>query len=205
MYSEAVLVFNVLCCYGLIIVPECDIINADTGEVWYHISRNLANFKGGYAMGRKSTIENPSVYLKSREEAGMTRAQASEVMHFSESSLEKIERGTQRANPDDIVLMADAYRKPALCNYYCANECEIGKISVPAIEVHDLSQIILNMLSKLNAIEKEKNALIDITADGIISQEEKDDFARIQEQLEQLSITVEALKLWVKQSIANAG
>ena len=67
-------------------------------------------------MGRKSSMENPSIYLKSREEANMTRAQASEAMSISESSLEKIERGTQRANPDDVVLMAKAYKKPHLCN-----------------------------------------------------------------------------------------
>lgn len=152
-------------------------------------------------MGRKSSMENPSIYLKSREEANMTRAQASEAMSISESSLEKIERGTQRANPDDVVLMAKAYKKPHLCNYYCANECEIGKTSVPKIEEENVSKIVVNMLSKLNAVDQDRNRLIDIISDETISEDEVKDFSAIQENLDQLATTIEALRLWVKKEM----
>lgn len=45
--------------------------------------------------------------------------------------------------------------------------------------------------------------LISITADGIIDDSEIDDFVNIQNQLEKISITVEALQLWTEQMIAN--
>jgi hypothetical protein len=41
-------------------------------------------------MGKKSIKENKNIYFQSREEAGLTRAQASELMDFiSESRIEK--------------------------------------------------------------------------------------------------------------------
>ena len=45
-------------------------------------------------MGRRSTKENKNIYFTTREEAGLTRAQASELMEYvSESRIEKIENG----------------------------------------------------------------------------------------------------------------
>ena len=45
---------------------------------------------------------------------------------------------------------------------------------------------------------KDKNIFIDITADGEISEEELSDFKRIKEKLEQISSTVDSLKLWIE-------
>ena len=43
-------------------------------------------------MGRKSSIKNKNIYLKSREESNLTRQEASELMDFvSEGRIEKIE------------------------------------------------------------------------------------------------------------------
>lgn len=38
--------------------------------------------------------------------------------------------------------MADGYNIPNLCNYYCANECPIGRQYVTEVEIKDLSQIV---------------------------------------------------------------
>ena len=59
-----------------------------------------------------------------------------------------------------------------------------------------LSQIVLEMLASLNSIDKKKNRLIEITADGKVSDDELKDFVAIQEELEQISLTVESLQLW---------
>ena len=99
--------------------------------------------------------------------------------------------------------MAEAYKAPHLCNYYCSHECPIGQEHVPEIAAKDLSQIILEMLSNLNAIEKEKNRLIEITADGEITEDEYADFSKIQTQLGQISMSVNSLKLWLDKTIAE--
>ena len=155
-------------------------------------------------MGKKSSIENKNIYLQSREDAELTRAEASELMEYvSESRIEKIESEKTTANPEDIVAMAKAYKKPSLCNYYCSHECAIGQEQVPEIKEQSLPEIVLGMLSTLNTLNKEKERLIDITADGVITDDELPDFVRIQEQLENMSVTLDAMKLWVENTLAS--
>ena len=154
-------------------------------------------------MGRKSTRENKNVYQLSREAADMTRAEASEVLYISEDRIEKIEYETSAPHPDEVLAMADCYRNPSLCNYYCSHECPIGQEYVPEVKVKDLSQITLEMLPNLNALTKEKDRLVEITVDGSISPDEMPDFMRIQEYLEKMSLTVDALKLWVDSTVSS--
>ncbi len=59
------------------------------------------------------------------------------------------------------------------------------------------------MLASLNAMNKQKERLIEITADGQISGDEIEDFIFIQEELERISITVETLQLWSEQMLAT--
>ena len=99
--------------------------------------------------------------------------------------------------------MSEEYRMPNLCNYYCANECPIGKQYVPEIKIKDLSQIVLEMLASLNSMHRKQERLIEITADGKIEGDEIKDFIHIQEELEKISITVETLQLWSEQMLAN--
>ena len=54
----------------------------------------------------------------------------------------------------------------------------------------------LEMLASRNSMHRQKERLIEITADGRISGDELADFIYIQEALERLSITVETLQLW---------
>ena len=93
-------------------------------------------------MPRKSVKADKSLYQVVREEElGLTRAQASELLEgLSESQIEKIENGKTPATPEDVMLMAKAYKKPELCNYYCSKECPIGKKYVPEIKAKELSQ-----------------------------------------------------------------
>lgn len=99
--------------------------------------------------------------------------------------------------------MSEKYQAPQLCNYYCANECEIGKQYVPEIKIKDLTQIVLEMLASLNCVRKRQERLIEITADGCIDADEVEEFIQIQSELEKISITVETLQLWSEQKIAS--
>ena len=99
--------------------------------------------------------------------------------------------------------MAEKYKLPSLCNYYCANQCSIGQQYVPEIKIKDLSQIVLEMLDSLNSVSKKKERLIEITVDGKITGDELDDFIHIQEELERISIAVETLQLWSERMLAT--
>ncbi len=117
--------------------------------------------------------------------------------------LERIENGRYHITPDEVLLLSDLYGEATLCNHYCANECPIGKKYVPEVKVKDLAQIVLEMLSSLNSMKKSQERLIEITADGIIDDDEIKDFVFIQKELEKISITVETLQLWVEQMLAD--
>ncbi len=155
-------------------------------------------------MGKKSVRENKNIYQQSREEIGMTRAEASEAMEFvSESRIEKIESEKSEPHPEEIMAMAEAYKKPGLCNYYCSRQCPIGQKYIPEVKVKDLSQIVLEMLASLNALNREKDRLIEISADGVISESELMDFALIQDRLDQISLSIDSMKLWASNTIAS--
>ena len=153
-------------------------------------------------MARASVKENKTIYQLKREELGLSREKAAELLRFiTPERIERIESRKSGANPDEVILMAEKYQCPHLCNYYCANECAIGKQYVPEIKAKDLSQIILEMLASLNAMQRRQERLIEITSDGVIEDEELQDFVSIQQELEKISITVETLQLWAEQNI----
>ena len=155
-------------------------------------------------MPKVSSKENKNVYFKKREELKLTREQASELLEFiMPERIEKIENERVEPHPEEVLIMAEKYKAPELCNYYCSNQCDIGKQYVPEVKIQDLSQIILRMVDSLNTVQDNQRRLISITADGIIDDSEIDDFVGIQEELEKISITVETLQLWTEQMIAK--
>lgn len=153
-------------------------------------------------MGKKSVKENKNAYQISREEAGLTREAASQVLEYiSSDRIEKIESEKSLPHPDEIMAMSKAYKDPELCNYFCSNECPIGKKYVPEIKMKELSQITLEMLASLNAMEEEKKRLIEITVDGKISEDEKGDFETIRTKLKDISMSIQSLQMWVDNAI----
>lgn len=155
-------------------------------------------------MARASTKKDKNIYQLRREELGLSREKASELLEtIPPERIERIESGKFSVYPDEVVLMAEKYQAPQLCNYFCANQCEIGKQYVPEIKIKDLSQIVLEMLASLNSVKRRQERLIEITADGKIEADEVGDFIKIQDELEKISITVETLQLWSEQKIAS--
>jgi len=154
-------------------------------------------------MGRISTKENKNIYQMCREDLGLTREKAGELLEtVPPERIEKIENERSLPHPDEVLVMSEKYGAPNLRNYYCANECPIGRQYVPEVKIRDLSQIVLEMLASLNSMDRKKERLIEITADGKIEAGEIADFVRIQEELERISIAVEALQLWVEKMLS---
>ena len=155
-------------------------------------------------MGRSSTKENKNKYQLIREELKLTREEASERLKvLTADRIEKIENERLEPQPYDVLVMSQGYKRPSLCNYYCSHECPIGKQYVPEVQIKELSAIVIEMLASLNSVNRTKERLIDIAADGIISTDEIEDFIYIQEELERISITVETLQLWAEKMLAN--
>ena len=155
-------------------------------------------------MGRASVKKNKNAYQLAREELGLTREKAGELLDgLTAERIEKIESGKSLAHPDEVLLMSKGYKKPELCNYFCARECPIGEKYVPEIPPKSLSEIVLEMLASLNVMQRSRERLIEITSDGQGEDDQVQDFVRIQEELERISITVEALQLWAERKLAE--
>ena len=122
---------------------------------------------------------------------------------ISSSRIEKIEYETQQPTPFDVVQMADCYKRPDLCNYYCSHRCEIGDRYVPEIEVSELSNIILETIASLNDINPLTSRLIQIARDGKITDDELHDFAFISSKLDKVSLAINALNLWIEKTASE--
>lgn len=154
-------------------------------------------------MGRASVKKNKNLYQLTREELGYTREKAEEILgSVSAERIEKIENEKAVAYPEEILCMSEKYNEPKLCNYYCANQCPIGKKYVPEIKTKEFAQIVLELLSRLNSIEKSKERIIEIASDGTVRRDELNDFVRIQKELEDISVTIESLQLWTEKMIS---
>lgn len=149
-----------------------------------------------------------TIYKETRKKHDLTRDDVCDKASLMDNPiqperLERIENGKFPITPDEVMLLAEIYGEPTLCNHYCSQECPIGEKYVPEVKVKDLAQIVLEMLSSLNSMKKSQERLIEITADGMIEDDEIKDFVFIQKELERISITVEALQLWVEQMLAD--
>ena len=128
-------------------------------------------------MGRVSTKENKNIYQTTREALRLTREAAGELLEtIPPERIEKIEN--ERSCPTGRGADHGGQVQTAgLCNYYCANQCPIGQEYVPEVQIKDLSQIVLEMLASLNSMNRRKERLIEITADGVISDDELEDLS----------------------------
>ena len=155
------------------------------------------------SMPKKSSRKKKNIYLETRESLDLTRAEASELTGISESRIEKIESEKVLPYPEDILSMASAYKSPSLCNHFCSADCPIGQKYVSPIKEKTLSEIVVEMLSLLNTLNRKKERLIDIAADGNIDDSELNEFAQIQKDLEKIAESTDSLRLWIDQKILS--
>ena len=155
-------------------------------------------------MGRKSTKENKSIYQITREELGWTREKAADMMPgFSPERLEKIENDRVQIRPEDVRMMAEAYKAPGLCNYYCSQECLIDRGRTPRVESKELVQIVVETLNGINRLNQYKDRLLEIAEDGAISGDEMEDFGAIKETMDKLQVALSSLQLWLEEQMAQ--
>lgn len=155
-------------------------------------------------MGRKSTKENKSIWQTTREDLGLTREKAGELVPgFSPERIEKIENGRTQIQPEDVILLAEHYRAPSLLNYYCCNECPIGETQVIRAESKELTQIAVETLNAVNQMDRIKNRLLEIADDGQVRKDEYEDFMKIKSVLDRIAQSVSNLRLWMDEQIAE--
>ena len=155
-------------------------------------------------MGKDPIKENTNVYFRARKNAAIynerlySREGAAELLGISVSALADYELGNTKVVPvDKVVLMADLYNAPELITGYCVHECPIHGFLPLSTKKKDLQGIALRLLKGFNEeeLKRMKDDLIEITADGGISQEEIPKLTEIMERLESITETVSEMKI----------
>ena len=153
-------------------------------------------------MGKRSVKENKNIWQESRESKNLSREAASELLQFvSADRIEKIESGKSAPHPDEVLLMEQGYGNAELSNYYCTHECPIGMKYVQKVELKELPQLTVELLSALHAMEEEQNRLIDISVDGRVDDFERKQFDMILRKLAALDRAIRGMRIWIEDAL----
>ncbi len=164
-------------------------------------------------MGKGPINENTNVYFQARKRAAIyneklySREGAAELLGISVSTLADYELGNTKVVPvDKVVLMADLYRAPELITRYCMRECPVHGFLPLATEEKSIQGIALRLLKGFNEDELKtmKVDLIEITEDGIISQEEIPKLKEILIKLESMAEVISEMKIAGEKYLKNS-
>lgn len=156
--------------------------------------------------------KNETIYRQARKRSAEFNEKfksiegASEAIGVSKDQLSNYELGLYKQLPvDSVVRMADAYNAPELMNYYCCNECVIGKLTMAPVELCGIERLTIQILAVLNStsITKIKESLIDITEDGKITEDEVPRLKEIIDALDEISVKSQSLKIWAEKHLIN--
>lgn len=133
--------------------------------------------------------------LKSREGAA-------EALGIHPSTIANYELGTRcTPQPDTVLMMADLYNAPELLYFFCSMECPIGHENMAEVKLQDIDRIAIKTLDSLKDTESIMHKLIEIVADGKITDDEEVTLQEILNYLERVVQTATELKLWAKKNI----
>ncbi len=158
-------------------------------------------------MGRRPTKAADNPFCIARLEAAkyndrlLSKEGASELLGVSVSTLSDYELGITKSVPPDMVLkMSDLYNAPEIRNYYCREMCPLG-CDMPALELEDLDRITVKAMASLRNVAGAKESLLDITADGIITDDEKPALKKILATLDEISSIAQSLRIWAEKNL----
>ena len=156
-------------------------------------------------MGRDAMKAGGNLCFQCRKAAAMyndklcSREGAAEMLGVSVSSLADYELGITKVIPvDKIVLMAELYNAPELKTWYCSHECPIGRsLPIPDEPLTNIEQITMRLLRclKTSTVEDTRDTLIEITADGVVDQDEMVDLKEILDYTDELIKAAGQLKV----------
>ena len=145
-------------------------------------------------MGKHATKAGENIFTQARYNA----AKFNDRLNSREGASEEL--GSKNPFPDEVLMMSDIYNAPELKSYYCKNMCPLGK-DFPEIRVEALDRISIKALSSFRKISAAKELLLDITEDGVITEDEKEDLNKIIKTLDELNKITQSLKIWAEKNL----
>lgn len=153
-------------------------------------------------MGKQSTRENKTIYQLCREEKELTREKASELMAgVSSSGLKKL---NTKHRADSLRRRADGglLQTPRSLQLLLLPKAPSGSATFRKWKSAN-SPILSWRQLPVSEINPLTNRLIQIARDGKISDDEIKDFAFISQKLDEISLAVDSLNLWVDKTASE--
>ena len=91
-----------------------------------------------------------------------SREGAADVTGLDRTRIAYIELGTINPYPEEILILADCYNAPELCNHYCSRMCPLGCQTVEPLEVKALESSTLQLLAAIRNLPEVKDDLEDM-------------------------------------------
>lgn len=126
-----------------------------------------------------------------------SREGAAEALHMSVDAVTDAELGLSKVMPvDKAVLMADLYGDVSLLNYYCLNECPIGRTLPISDETPDIDRITVSLIAsnRIGEVNRIAETLLGIAEDGEVSEDELDELEKVVQNLEEISVKTSKLR-----------
>lgn len=150
--------------------------------------------------------DSRSIYLKSREKAGMTRSEAVSAVSragydISESSIKDYENGKTVPKPENVMILSEVYAAPELKWLHCSSSCMLGQEIVKASEKFgssDIYRTFFELTGAFNAIQSIEESLHTIVSDNVLSHEEEEEWNRIIGVLDRITECTNELKVWAE-------
>lgn len=135
-----------------------------------------------------------NIYQTARESSGLTQEKAAERIGVSTESIRIYESG-KRIPPDDVVVrMVDIYDARYLAYQHIKENVKAAGSLIPSnVEIKDLPTAVLRLQKEVNDFMKIREQMIDITCDGVISEDERPAWNRITKELDDISRAIMSL------------
>ncbi len=157
-------------------------------------------------MGRKPTVSQDTVWYQARIKASAwnerlaNREGAANMLGIDQSRLSKIERNLIDPYPEEVVMMAKDYHAPELTNYFCREVCPLG-CDTPKADMDNLDRITVRALAVFRNLEITEHELLDVAADGKVSEEEEFKMLEVLSTLQVIEEVAQSLRIWVKKNM----
>lgn len=144
--------------------------------------------------------EGRNMYQIARECAGFTQDKASELLDISVESLRAYE--SDRRNPPNSVVgnMVEIYNTQYLAVQHL-KKSPLGDKVIPDIDIDYVSNSIIKLQLAVKKFSKYEELLMQIGADNIISDSEKDDWDKINKEFEDIVKAFMSLRFSKQQEV----
>lgn len=136
-----------------------------------------------------------NIYQNARKIAGLTQERAAELLGLSPRSLADYEAGL-RVPPNDVAdRMVTEYKSQLLAVQHLRASTQFARTLLPAVQPLTLPEAALTLIDAVYAFADDRldRELIDIARDGVITEDERERFDHVVEQIRNITAAAIAL------------